>query len=84
VLHNVALPSESVEVGSWDSIHVFEVQDTSRQAHYSLTSTILLWLGNQATTADGDGYVNLSGTTTRQVRDRVTAPWVSLNCSLAD
>jgi capping protein beta len=38
--------------GSWDSIHVFETAERGRQAHYKLTSTIMLQLitrsGNDA------------------------------------
>ncbi len=30
--------------GSWDSIHVFEAAERGRQAHYKLTSTIMLHL----------------------------------------
>ncbi|KAI6123567.1 F-actin-capping protein subunit beta [Pisolithus croceorrhizus] len=30
--------------GSWDSIHVFEMAERGRQAHYKLTSTIMLQL----------------------------------------
>lgn len=30
--------------GSWDSIHVFEAAERGRQAHYKLTSTIMLQL----------------------------------------
>src|SRR6266567_4927899 len=30
--------------GSWDSIHVFETMERGRQAHYKLTSTIMLQL----------------------------------------
>ncbi|KAG6331614.1 hypothetical protein ID866_7478 [Astraeus odoratus] len=30
--------------GSWDSIHVFEIAERGRQAHYKLTSTIMLEL----------------------------------------
>lgn len=30
--------------GSWDSIHVFETAERGRQAHYKLTSTIMLQL----------------------------------------
>lgn len=30
--------------GSWDSIHVFETVERGRQAHYKLTSTIMLHL----------------------------------------
>lgn len=35
-------PSEPA--GSWDSIHVFEAVERGRQAHYKLTSTIMLQL----------------------------------------
>lgn len=62
----VALPSATLQQGSWDSIHVFEVRERSRQAHYSLTSTILLWLGSKTVMQEGDGDVKLSGTMTRQ------------------
>lgn len=30
--------------GSWDSIHVFEAAERGRQAHYKLTSTVMLQL----------------------------------------
>src|ERR1700722_530446 len=30
--------------GSWDSIHVFETSERGRQAHYKLTSTVMLQL----------------------------------------
>lgn len=30
--------------GSWDSIHVFETVERGRQAHYKLTSTVMLEL----------------------------------------
>lgn len=30
--------------GSWDSIHVFETVERGRQAHYKLTSTVMLQL----------------------------------------
>ena len=49
--------------GAWDSIHVMEVSDSGRSAHYKLTSTVMLSLitENQAT-----GKVNLAGSLTRQ------------------
>ncbi|KAJ3062023.1 F-actin-capping protein subunit beta [Podochytrium sp. JEL0797] len=52
-----------VENGSWDSIHVVEVQETGRAAHYKLTSTVILQLlhGNKEV-----GELNLSGNMTRQ------------------
>lgn len=68
--------------GSWDSIHVFETTERGRQAHYKLTSTVMLQLttrknseGEGAEKVDAvkgidrwkrDGEVNLSGSMTRQ------------------
>lgn len=65
--------------GTWDSIHVFETAERGRNAHYKLTSTVML----QLTTRNGsdeaqnvekgtegwkrDGEVSLSGSMTRQV-----------------
>lgn len=44
--------------GSWDSIHVFEAAERGRQAHYKLTSTVML----QLTTRRGsDGSENGNG-----------------------
>jgi len=50
--------------GSWDSIHVLEVQDRGRSAHYKLTSTILLYMvgGNPDVQT-----LDLSGSLTRQL-----------------
>jgi capping protein beta len=67
--------------GSWDSIHVFETAERGRQAHYKLTSTVMLQLitrrgeegeaeGNSNPREEGwnrEGEVNLSGSMTRQV-----------------
>uniref|UniRef100_A0A6M2DLZ5 F-actin-capping protein subunit beta n=1 Tax=Xenopsylla cheopis TaxID=163159 RepID=A0A6M2DLZ5_XENCH len=50
--------------GCWDSIHVVEVQEKSRSAHYKLTSTVMLWL---QTNKQGSGTMNLGGSLTRQV-----------------
>ncbi|KAK4984539.1 F-actin-capping protein subunit beta [Elasticomyces elasticus] len=50
--------------GVWDSIHVLEVQDRGRLAHYKLTSTVILNLGSQA---EALGEMDLSGNMTRQV-----------------
>ncbi|XP_019736675.1 F-actin-capping protein subunit beta isoform X1 [Hippocampus comes] len=51
--------------GCWDSIHVVEVQEksTGRNAHYKLTSTVMLWL---QTTKSDSGTMNLGGSLTRQ------------------
>jgi len=67
--------------GSWDSIHVFEAVERGRQAHYKLTSTIMLQLvtkkdnyaksNSEKKRPEGwkrDGEVSLSGSMTRQVR----------------
>ena len=69
--------------GSWDSIHVFETAERGRQAHYKLTSTVMLQLltrkGTDNDMGKGDtdmkgseewkreGEVSLSGSMTRQV-----------------
>ncbi|KAF2498166.1 F-actin capping protein beta subunit [Lophium mytilinum] len=50
--------------GSWDSIHVFDAQDRARTAHYKLTSTVILSLGNEA---ENLGTMDLSGNMVRQV-----------------
>lgn len=73
---NASSPSEPS--GSWDSIHVFEAAERGRQAHYKLTSTIMLQMTNRSIAAaskdeksagDGsrEGEVLLSGSMTRQV-----------------
>jgi len=49
--------------GTWDSIHVMEVQDGGKQAHYKLTSTVMLGI---ETETDQSGRVNLGGSLTRQ------------------
>ena len=50
--------------GSWDSIHVVEVQEKGRSAHYKLTATVMLQMANAK---PGLGGLNLSGSLTRQV-----------------
>ena len=52
--------------GCWDAVHVVEVQEksTGRNAHYKLTSTVMLWL---QTNKEGSGTMNLGGSLTRQV-----------------
>lgn len=75
--------------GSWDSIHVFETAERGRQAHYKLTSTVMLQLltrkgtNNDVMKGDTDskgpeewkreGEVSLSGSMTRQVCGIVTS-----------
>lgn len=71
--------SPSEPSGSWDSIHVFEAAERGRQAHYKLTSTIMLQLitkrsddgtapstGKEGESWKRDGEVSLSGSMTRQ------------------
>ena len=68
--------------GLWDSIHVFEASERGRQAHYKLTSTIMLHLLTRKESEGEDkqhgemkgieglkrqGEVSLSGSMTRQV-----------------
>ena len=52
--------------GCWDSIHVVEVAEKSggRNAHYKLTSTVMLWL---QTNRQSLGTMNVGGSLTRQV-----------------
>ena len=50
--------------GGWDSIHVFEVVDRGRVAHYKLTSTVILHLGARG---DALGALSLGGNLTRQI-----------------
>jgi len=69
----VLAPTPSTEsIGSWDSIHVFEALERGRQAHYKLTSTIMLNMvnksGKQANEGEKkiSGEIGLSGSMTRQ------------------
>lgn len=50
--------------GTWDSIHVVEVKDQKKNAHYKLTSTVML---SVETENESTGSVNLAGSLTRQV-----------------
>jgi len=49
--------------GSWDSIHVVEVQDNKTKAHYKLTSTVMLSIETENAAT---GRVTLAGSLTRQ------------------
>lgn len=49
--------------GTWDSIHVVEVKDQKKNAHYKLTSTVML---NIETETEATGSVSLAGSLTRQ------------------
>ncbi|KDQ14930.1 hypothetical protein BOTBODRAFT_32292 [Botryobasidium botryosum FD-172 SS1] len=71
LLKKTLVPSSPTEPsGSWDSIHVFEASERGRQAHYKLTSTVMLhMIGGKAGREGGGkglGSVDLSGSMTRQ------------------
>ncbi|KAF7312497.1 F-actin-capping protein subunit beta [Mycena indigotica] len=81
LLKKTMTPSSTQEPsGSWDSIHVFETAERGRQAHYKLTSTVMLQLVTRnGSEGDADekgsskgpawkhqGEVSLSGSMTRQ------------------
>ena len=53
--------------GGWDSIHVLEVNESAskRNAHYKLTSTVILDLGLQSAAVDS---LELAGNLTRQTQ----------------
>ncbi|KZT02616.1 F-actin capping protein beta subunit [Laetiporus sulphureus 93-53] len=56
LLKKILNPSSPTEPsGSWDSIHVFEAAERGRQAHYKLTSTIMLQMTHRAAVANGNG-----------------------------
>ncbi|KAK6505453.1 F-actin-capping protein subunit beta [Arthrobotrys musiformis] len=64
VLLKKSSAATSRNTGTWDSIHVFEALDRPRQAHYKLTSTVIL---NMENTSDAIGTMDLSGNMTRQI-----------------
>ncbi|KAF4613781.1 hypothetical protein D9613_007484 [Agrocybe pediades] len=81
VLKKTMSPASPYEPsGSWDSIHVFETVERGRQAHYKLTSTVMLHLVTRRGSEHDakaqpdkkpdnwkrDGEVSLSGSMTRQ------------------
>jgi len=49
--------------GTWDAIHVIEVRDNKKTAHYKLTSTVMLTI---ETRTEATGSVSLAGSLTRQ------------------
>ncbi|KAJ3098617.1 hypothetical protein HDU97_003882 [Phlyctochytrium planicorne] len=63
VLIKKALSDDVKVSGCWDSIHVIEVQESYRSAHYKLTTTIMLSLGQNQSAL---GYTSLAGSLTRQ------------------
>ncbi|KAL4064372.1 F-actin-capping protein subunit beta [Scleroderma yunnanense] len=49
--------SQDEPSGSWDSIHVFEAAERGRQAHYKLTSTIMLQLVTRQSDKSDEAHV---------------------------
>lgn len=75
---SVLNPTDPVQPsGSWDSIHVFETSERGRQAHYKLTSTIMLSI---AANKDTTGEVNISGSMTRQVGSPYADSFITHTC----
>lgn len=61
-------PQRRVSQGCWDSIHVVEVTPKGKKSSYKLTTTVMLTM----TTEKGNaGAVNLSGSLTRQGKEKV-------------
>jgi len=56
--------------GTWDAIHVVEVEEKKKPAHYKLTSTVMLSI---ETTTEQTGKVSLAGNLTRQVESDAAA-----------
>lgn len=71
--------SRSVSKGSWDSIHVMEVQTEGGSATYKLTSTVMLSMIVENSEA---GKVDLSGSLTRQTEKR--APVSAVNTHIVN
>jgi len=65
--------------GTWDSIHVVEITDPKKNAHYKLTSTVMLTIETETTAT---GKVQLAGSLTRQ--DEKDAPVTDANGHLSN
>ncbi|TIB95413.1 subunits of heterodimeric actin filament capping protein Capz [Wallemia mellicola] len=66
----VVLIKKTVDDGSWDSVHVFEVSTHGREANYKLTTTVILSLKND----EKESKTNLSGSLTRQCETNANVP----------
>jgi capping protein beta len=66
--------------GTWDSIHVVEVVDKGKNAHYKLTSTVMLFI---ETETKETGRVTLAGSLTRQARHLPLTPLLHVLHALA-
>ncbi|KEZ46468.1 F-actin-capping protein subunit beta [Scedosporium apiospermum] len=71
VLLKKASPSGGSSQGVWDSIHVFEAIERGRTTHYKLTSTVILHLSTNPSSASGGGDMDLSGNMTRQIEQEL-------------
>lgn len=68
---DVDVKKRGLESGGWDAIHVIEVRPEGAEAHYKLTSTIMLRLAtDHSTGSHSSGELKLSGSMTRQKEDR--------------
>jgi len=56
--------------GTWDAIHVVEVEEKKKPAHYKLTSTVMLSI---ETSTEQTGKVTLAGNLTRQTESDAQA-----------
>lgn len=59
--------------GSWDSIHVFEAAERGRQAHYKLTSTIMLQMVDRSASTRGNKEESAVGKSGRVVSEKAEA-----------
>ncbi|PIL35726.1 hypothetical protein GSI_02456 [Ganoderma sinense ZZ0214-1] len=59
--------------GSWDSIHVFEAAERGRQAHYKLTSTIMLQMVDRSASTRGSKEESALGKGGRLVSEKAEA-----------
>jgi len=62
--YETANENSATDKSSWDSIHIFEVENKGRNVLYKLTSTITLYILNSNKEM---GNMNLSGSLTRYV-----------------
>ncbi|KIJ66948.1 hypothetical protein HYDPIDRAFT_150071 [Hydnomerulius pinastri MD-312] len=77
-------PSQTEPSGSWDSIHVFETSERGRQAHYKLTSTVMLQLVTRRVEETDDTQAQTLGGREKKVSDqgRKSSGEVNLSGSL--
>lgn len=70
----VEVKKKGLDSGGWDAIHVAECRPDGKRAAYKLTSTIMLRMSTDHTSAPGStGELNLSGSMTRQTEQTLPA-----------